>query len=416
MNPEASAVSAFKKPVTGLRVRRMRLIMALCLMEVVPNIVIILNYLGVSVLQLINFSQLFIFLGIASMIRGLLSSAKPYFAFAFVLLFLSLIKSFSISGVDYFNFEASAVFSYYYSIFMPTFVFLAIYSQINITAREVLQDLRWFSKWFMLIISPIVVIYAALHFSGRIVYFGFGVNFHYATPFLIHRGGMLLLIASLILISGKRASLVNFLVQVLLFQLGNLKRTPILILLVSMVAVGILVLAGENLKPLFSRFTLMLDALQSADRSNGILGLANSFEAMVIFGGRLEEVVGIIEYFKQHPAQIWFGSPPGSNFIWLVEISDHSEKKSFSHLTWLGYIFRYGIVPTGFLLTVFIYRLISDWDTRNPLWLLFVGVVSSATFGGNLYYSPVEWTMVALFFRFGPAISQEIRKESRYSS
>ncbi|WP_411976612.1 hypothetical protein [Sulfitobacter faviae] len=405
-----------EKPVLRLRVRRMRLIMALCLLEVVPAILVILSYLGFPLMQLANINQLFIFLAIVGLTSGLTSGTMRYLALAAVLLLISLINAFSLSGIGDFNFEADAIFPYYYSILMPTMVFVSIYSQKCVIAKTVIRDLRWFSKWFVIVISPIIVVYAALHFSGKISYFGFGVSFHYVTPYFLHRGGMIFLLASLILISGKRAVLINFLAQLFLFKGGEFRRSPIPILFTCFLLLAVLIFVWDDLAFFLRRFTLMLEVLNTIDLSDGILGLANSYAAIVLFGGRLEEIVGIVEYFTAHPTQIWFGSPPGANYIWRVEISDLETVKSYAHLTWFGYIFRFGIIPTGALLIAFIYRLVSGWDTRNPLWLVYFGILLSATFGGNLFYSPVAWTMIALYFRFGAGISEEIRRERGYKN
>ena len=394
----------------------MRLIMALCLLEVVPAILVILSYFGLPLMQLANVNQLFIFSAIVALTCGLTPGTMRYLALASVLLMISLINAFALSGIGDFNFEANAIFPYYYSILMPTMVFVSIYSQKSVTAKTVIQDLRWFSKWFVIIIAPIIVIYAALHFSGQITYFGFGASFHYVAPYFLHRGGMVFLLASLILISGKRAVLINFLAQLFLFKAGEFRRSPIPILFACFSLAGVLIFIWDDLAFFLRRFTLMLEVLSTIDLSDGILGLANSYAAIVLFGGRLEEIVGIVEYFTAHPAQIWFGSPPGANYIWRVEISELETAKSYAHLTWFGYLFRFGIIPTGALLIAFIYRLVLGWDTKNPLWLVFFGIILSATFGGNLFYSPVAWTMIALYFRFGAGISKEILRESGYKN
>lgn len=387
--------------------RRMRLIMALCLLEVVPAIILILFYLNINLTPLININQLVIFSGIVALTRGIPRAALPFIIFTAALLFISIIKSFVLTNNNNYNFQLSAVFPYYLSLIMPALIINAVFSQKDLSGAEVVKDLRWFSKWFMMIITPILVLYAILNLTGRIVYFGFGVNFHYVTPYFLNRGGMVMVIATLILVSGKRAVLINFLIQLSLFLMGKFKRSPIpIILAVLIFGVGIAV-SWNSLEFFLRRFALMIDALTNADISKGLLGLANSYEAIVLFGGRLEEIVGIFEYFAKHPAQIWFGSPPGANFVWRVDFSDFETIKSFAHLTWLGYFFRFGLIPTAILIIYLLYRLVTDWDTKNPIWLVFVGILSSATFGGNLFYSPVAWTMIALFLKFGPVITQE---------
>lgn len=397
---------------TGLQFRRMRLILALCLLEVVPAIVLILFYLNINLLELININQMVMFCGIVALTRGVARGAFPFIAFVVALLFISIIKSFALTGLGDYNFQFSAVFTYFLSLVMPALIITSVFSQKDVSGAEVLQDLRWFSKWFLIIITPILILYAILNMTGRIVYFGFGVNFHYVVPYFLTRGAVVAMIATLILLSGKRAVLINFLIQLSLFLLGKFRRSPVPITLVVMFLAAVVAASWDSLEFFLRRFTLMIEALASSDLSGGLLGLANSYEAILLFGGRLEEVVGIFEYFVQHPGQIWFGSPPGANFVWRVDISDFETEKSFAHLTWLGYFFRFGLVPTVILIIYLLYRMVVGWNTQSPIWLVFVGILSSATFGANLFYSPVAWTMIALYLRFGPAIAQEIRRES----
>lgn len=397
---------------TGLIFRRMRMILAVCLFEVVPAIILILFYLNINLLNLININQMVMFCGIVALTRGVPREAFPFIAFVAALLFISIIKSFALTGLGDYNYQFSAVFPYFLSLVMPALVITSVFSQKDVSGAEVLQDLRWFSKWFLVIITPILILYAILNMTGRIVYFGFGVNFHYVVPYFLTRGAVVAMIATLILLSGKRAVLINFLIQLSLFLLGKFRRSPVPIMLVVMFLAAGVAASWDSLQFFLRRFTLMIEALVSSDLSGGLLGLANSYEALVLFGGRLEEVVGILEYFAQHPGQIWFGSPPGANFVWRIEISDVETVKSFAHLTWFGYFFRFGLVPTVILIIYLLYRMVVGWNTQSPIWLVFIGILSSSTFGGNLFYSPVAWTMIALFLKFGPAIAQEIRREN----
>ena len=96
--------------------------------------------------------------------------------------------------------------------------------------------------------------------------------------------------------------------------------------------------------------------------------------------------------------------------MWRVDISDYEAVKSFAHLTWFGYVFRYGLVPTVLLLGYLVSLAVRRMDALNPLWLVFIGVLSSATFGANLFYSPTPWIFIALFVRFGPDISRLMRQ------
>ena len=159
----------------------------------------------------------------------------------------------------------------------------------------------------------------------------------------------------------------------------------------------------------------MYEVFSNSNFNDGLLSLANSYEAIVLFGGRLEEILAIIHYFQAHPGQLWFGAPPGANFVWEVVQSDYSTTKSYAHLTWLGYLFRYGLVPTSVLILFFIRVATQYAKLNNPLWLVFIGTLVSATFGANLFYSSTAWVMIALYVRFSKATIVEVRKNSRVS-
>ena len=384
--------------------------MALCLLEVVPAILLIMFYLGIPLLFLVNVNQLLMFGGLAALTKGLPRNSIPIIIFAMTLIVISLVKAYSLAGAENYDFRFEAVFPYYFSLVMPALMFISVYSLGNLDAADVLAELRWFSKWFLILISPAVLTYVVLNLTGRISYFGFGVNFHYAAPYFMNRVGVVGSVAVLILLSGKRSTLVNFVFQYGLFMLGKSRRSPITILLILLAIIASVLIAWDSLEFLLRRFTRMIQAYSEADLSNGLLGLSDSYESIVLFGGRLEEVVGVVDYFTRHPGDIWFGSPPGANYVWRVELSDLEIVKSFAHLTWLGYAFRFGVIPLAALLSYFLYKLVTGWDSQNPLWLVFVGTLVSATFGGNLFYSPVAWTMIALYMRYGKAISAELRR------
>lgn len=406
----------YTHPIRRAGLRRMRLILALCLLDVVPAILVILAYLGISLPQLVNITQLFIFFGIATLTRSLTLRSLPFLMFAITLLAISGLKS--IFNFDYedINFDASAVFPYLYSLVMPPIIFSSIYSQKNATGREILQELRWFSKWFVIVSFPIMGAYIALHYTGRIAYFGFGINFPYAAPYFFHRTGFVVLFITIILLSGKRAVLVNFIIQWVIYSIGELRRSPIKMIFLLCLAILFIISALPYLEFFLRRFFLMTSVWSNSGSGFDFLSMSGSYESVAMFSGRLEEIAGVISYYKQHPAQFWFGSPPGANFLWEIDYAGYTEFKSYAHLTWAGYVFRFGAVPTSLLLVTLIAKLVAGWDAKNPLFLVYVAILSGATFGGNLFYSPVPWAMIALYFRYGKAISQEIRHECHGSA
>lgn len=404
------------QPRSTFRIRRLRLILMFCLLDVVAPALVILNYFGIDLTVFVNINQLLIFAVIVVLTKTLSRRLLPILVPLFLMMVISFAKMYSLTGGGNFNYALSAVGPYFYSLILPFLVFLSILSQKNEDIDAVQEDLYWFSKWFFILVTPLVLIYAFLYFSGFLYYFGLGVNFHYFAPFFFHRYSYVFGMVVLMLLTGKRAVLLNFLIQFGCFFGGQMRRSPVKVLLIFVLAALGLTLASGSLSILLRRFILMYEVLGTADFSNGLLGLADSYAAIVLFGGRLEEIVGVVQYFADHPGQIWFGSPPGANYIWRVEISDAVTQKSYAHFTWLGYVFRYGLVPTLLLIGFLTYFAITRADTKNPLWLVFVGSLTSATFGANLFYSPVSWVFIALFVRYGSTISENIRTGGRSGS
>jgi len=405
-------VTANITPTRGgkaLRMRRIRLILALCLLDVLAPILVVLNYLGIELLFLVNLNQLLIFGSVVALTQSLSRKLLPIFFLAGLMLAISILKMFLLTSSGNYNFTGSALGPYFFSLVMPFMIFISIMSQRKVDLEVVHSELYWFAKWYSLIVIPLVLIYAALHFSGRISYFGLGINFHYFAPFFFQRYSHVLGFAILILLTGKRAVLLNYIVQFFFFFIGQIKRVPVKAFLVLIIAgVGIAVASG-SLSILLRRFYLMYEVFRDVDFSDGLLGIANSYQAIILFGGRLEEVVGVIQYFTQHPNQIWLGSPPGANFIWSVQQSDFETLKSFTHFTWLGYIFRFGLLPTAFLISFLLYIATKGADTNSPLWIVFLGLLTSATFGANLLYSPVAWTLIAFYVRYGLPTSSQMK-------
>lgn len=391
---------------SGLRFSRLRLIMFLCLLDLIAPVLVLLQVFGLNITFLVPITQPIIFLLVLMTMQRLSSKALIPVAILGLLTVASLLKAFTLTGVEDFNFASRAVISYFYSITMPCLIFSTIMSQRETDPNVVYKELIWFSRWFLILTAPLILFYFAMHITGRFNYFGLGFNFHYFAPFLFHKNMYILAMAVLILLTGKRSVLLNFAVQLGLYFSAALRRRPLPVLVVVMLAIVAAVLAGDNLAFLLRRFQFMANSMQEADWSEGIFGIADTYESIILFGGRLEEVTGVFRYFEQHPYQLWFGSPPGANYLWKIEQADLFMYKSFAHLTWLTYIFRYGLIPSVFLFVFLILLLFRSPDSKSGLWLVYVGTLSSATFGANLLGSPTAWILIALYFRYGPLLAR----------
>lgn len=397
----------------SLRFSRLRMIMFLCLLDLVAPFLVLLQVFGLNLVFLVPVLQPIVFLLVLTTMQSFSRTAFiPLFILG-LLTALSLLKAFYLTGVVDYNFTYRSVITYFYSIAMPCLLFSTIISQRENNPDNVYNELIWFSRWFVILSVPLILLYFFLHITGRFAYFGFGINFHYAAPFLFHKNMYIFGMVILILLSGKRAVLVNFLVQLGFYFSAVLRRNPLSVLIFIMLAALATILAGDNLAFLLRRFQFMADNFRDADWSEGVFGIADTYDSIILFGGRLEEITGVLRYFEKHPYQIWFGAPPGANYLWRIEWSELSMYKSFAHLNWVAYIFRYGIIPSLLLFAFLIYLLFRSPETKSGLWLVYVGTLSSATFGANLLGSPTAWVLIALYFRYGPMMTKKQRRNSK---
>lgn len=351
-------------------------------------LLIIMYLTNIDLVWSVNFSfiAMTVLLAFSISIRFRISWFSGFFLF-FLVVAVAKAGIFAYSDV---GFEVQHLFTYLFGLVMP---FLALSFTAGFcaddesTVQAVLQ--RYVRRYAVIAFSAIVV-YSLFYFSGVISYFGLGVNLHYIYPFLLasYKGSSALLFVSLILISGKRAVLINYLAQTAVYYLAELRSRPTLALtMLAALAVGLTMVA--NYTPLLDRFVWFL---------RGEIDFSDAHLMYVSFAGRFEELQGIYEYFVKYPYQILFGGPPGAFYIWEVtEGSEYYEAtKNYSHVSVFGFVFRYGLVYAVGLYGIFIWMLIKYWAPKDPLYLVFVGVLTSSAFGANLIVDPTSWLFVGL--------------------
>lgn len=304
--------------------------------------------------------------------------------FLFLLMIgLSLIKMLTYIFYDI-GFEKEHLLSYSFGLVMP-FLALNFTSTFNSSDVDKVYILLYnFSKYYLIIGLSAIITYAFFYFTGEITYFGLGVNLHYAYPFFIifHKISIPILFLFIILISGKRAVLINYLTQTALYFFGNLKQRPLFFIFIAII--------------FFFSLLLIFQYTNLLDRFKWIF--EDSFDLEDVdfmyrsLGGRYEEILGIIHYFIDNPAQILFGSPPGAFYIW--EVQDYVVSKNYAHITLAGLVFRYGIVFSISLYIVFLMIILKRWSPKNPLFLVFIGIFSSSFFGANLIIDPISWLFI----------------------
>lgn len=266
---------------------------------------------------LVNYVFIFMVLGLAMMLRALKFKGWLLSLFIVAILF-SVLKTLYLFPNLQPSFNLKSVFTYFFGLLMPAICILAINSLEKAKIPELYNSLYQFACRYLLIAAPIIIIYFALYFFGRINYFGLGVNLHYVTPFIVNSYPKCFALLALVLITGKRAVLFNYIVQSGVFVVRKSIKSPLTLVVAGATAVLFLVASYEYISPLFSRYSDMITAFLVLDKGGSIWDISDTWASVVIFGGRLEEIVGIAAYFSEFPTHLLFGAPPGSNFVWEV--------------------------------------------------------------------------------------------------
>jgi hypothetical protein len=361
----------------------------IALIDALAAWLLIIFYLtGVDMIWSVNygFIAMTILLAFQAGIAIRISWFSAFFLFFLVVAIAKLVV-FIYSDID---FEAQHMLTYMFGLLMP---FLALSFTAKFCAKDklivdaVLQ--RFVSRYAVIAFSAIAA-YSFFYFSDVISYFGLGVNLHYIYPFLLssYKGSSAIWCLFFILISGKRAVLVNYLVQTTVHYLSGLRSRPFLALgMLSLLVFGLVIVA--NYTGLLDRFTWFLQSE---------IDISDTHLMYVSFGGRYEELQGIYAYFMKNPYQLIFGAPPGAFYIWEVtEASEYyAATKNYSHISIFGLIFRYGILFGLGLYGIFAWMLVKYWAPKEPLFLVFVGIVASSLFGANLIVDPTSWLFVGL--------------------
>lgn len=331
-----------------------------------------------------------------------MSTVLIYFAFRkprisrlmllFLVAFIISVVKLSLYLGDGRGFEWFHFLTYFQGLIIP-FAALCFGSQFSRQdSGEVLEIFNRYSRIFLWLALPGILTYSALYFLGHIAYFGLGANLFYVYPFLAMKGPTLYALFFLViaLITGKRASFVVILVQTLLINYTKFKRSKFWTVLFGLAFFAVGVWIYENTDLLF-RFKWIFEA---------DFDFSDPYFLSISGGGRFEEMFGIYEYFQQHPLDALFGSPPGSYYTWTLEWSGgYIATKNHSHITWIGYIFRYGLILTVPLIIYFFYCIYRNLGSSNPFFIAFAGIFSTSFFGALLITDPTSWILIALFLQ-----------------
>lgn len=357
----------------------------LSLLDAISVWLLIFFYLtGIDLLFLVNINFMIIF---AILITYGFCVIKPSYLSGvfFVFLIGALVKGLAFLP-DGYGFSIVHCFSYFLGLCIPYFALNFASSFSALDRAELIHYLRLYAVKYAMISFSGIIVYFYFYCTGKIEYFGMGSNLHYIFPFLINKNllGSTFLFFSIILISGKRAVLMNFIGQCAVIYAPFIRKRPFLLLFaLSILVIIVRYLVSET--ELLNRMTLFFEKdLMSLD------------DLAIVLSGRFEELLGIFNYFSDHPNQILFGSPPGAFFQWIVPLSDYEATKNYSHITPFGYLFRYGLLFTSIVYGYFIFILIKFWAPKDPFFLVFIGVFTSSFFGANLVIDPLSWFFVGL--------------------
>ena len=250
-----------------------------------------------------------------------------------------------------------------------------------------------FKEYFLRIINIsffvtviILLIYIYFHFfTGAIPYWGLGTDLHIIIPFLLLQGkSFLVLIAVLLVIlSGKRAILLNVALEFLLLYSYMVKRL------------------NFNSFPKIVLFTVLITSLFFYAESQGAF---SRFEATLNFdisddenmmyatGGRWQEFLGILDYHNAKPYRWYTGAGFGGRYEWFMPLTNYLEMKHYAHFAPLSYIFIFGIPFTIILYSCFTYYIFKSFKfVSNPFVILFIIGVFSSFFGANLFVDIKIW-------------------------
>lgn len=365
-------------------------------LDVFSILLLIIFYVtGIDIVFFVNINFIIIFL---ILLVGILGRIKNnlYLWLLFLLLILSLLKLMFIVIFDQ-SIHLYYVFTYFYSLLLMiiAFIFVSRFSENDYNV--VLEYFKTYAYIYLLTATVLLLLYIILYFSGKIAYFGMGSNLHLVIPFFMKNGSSFFIFyILLIILSGKRAVLINYILQYFIYSSGYFrKRKLLLALCLFLFTIASIYLYKTT--DLFYRF----EGLFNVDFND-------EYSRLVAFGGRFEEVVGVYNYFKENVWKFFLGSAPGEYYMFVLNSHDYfgiisnayNEPKNYSHLTFMSFIFRYGILFTLLIMFYIIYVMVKYYNPANEFYIVFIGIVTSSFFGANLLTEPISWLLIAFFMKY----------------
>ena len=244
------------------------------------------------------------------------------------------------------------------------------------------------------ITAIILLIYSYFHFiTGDIPYWGLGTDLHFLIPFLLLQGRTTLVILAvfLVLLSGKRASLINIIIEFFLVYSFKLKKLslislPKILLYLSLIIAFIFYVESQGA---LSRFDATIDFDISDDEN-----------MMYATGGRWQEFLGIYDYLNAKVIRWYTGAGFGGRYIWYTPLTHYYELKHYAHFAPLSYTFIYGVPFAIIIYLLFTYYIIKSLKIiLNPFVLIFTIGVFSSFFGANLFVDVKIWVCFGILIQ-----------------
>jgi hypothetical protein len=236
------------------------------------------------------------------------------------------------------------------------------------------------------ITAVILLIYVYFHFiTGEIAYWGLGTDLHILIPFLFYQGKYIFVFMSIILLllSGKRATTINVLLEFLLIYFYKLKQisfSSIPKLVIYIILITSIFIYAES-QGAFHRFEATLN-----------FDLSDDTNMMYATGGRWQELLGIFDYHNADPIRWLTGAGFGGRYEWFLPLTNYLEMKHYAHFAPISYIFIFGIPFTIILYSTFTYYIFKcKKHFLNPFVIVFIVGIFSSFFGANLFVDIKIW-------------------------
>ena len=226
---------------------------------------------------------------------------------------------------------------------------------------------------------------------GSIAYWGFGTDLHLIVLFLLFNKKYFKYFISLILtvLSGKRATLLNFGLISLLYFIPNFFGKNNKKSLFSLLSILLIIIAIYYLLQLgmFKRMEYVLEFNRN-----------DEYSTIIATGGRWQEIIGIIEYFIEKPLAILVGAGYGGTYLWFFSSTTFHEYKHYAHFTPVAYAFIYGVPFAMILYTFLIRQIIIGFSkiSRNPFFFATIVSIFGSFFGANMLVDIKIWIFIGM--------------------